>query len=101
MDKEKMNGRELTEKELEQVSGGKHIEPIDGVYHFTRGKSFVEYLDPEVVTLICQYICCEDKYATIDETVYCHAEVYYGGQPMQRYDEDVSVAKLVECEIIQ
>ena len=26
MDKEKMNGRELTEKELEQVSGGKSKE---------------------------------------------------------------------------
>ena len=99
MDKEKMNGRELTEKELEQVSGGKHIEPIGGVYHFTSGKLFVEYLDPEVVTLICQYTCYEDKDATIDETVYCHAEVLYGGQPMQQHYENVSVAKLLECEM--
>ena len=87
----------LKDEELEKVSGGNRIEPVDGVYHFTKNTYFFEDLG---FSYVKQYRIKEDKDATINETVLCYWSIYCDGRPVDHKDNDnVSVATLIGLEI--
>ena len=90
------NTIELNDEELEKVNGGLHIEPIDGVYHF---RKYVEFISHEDIRIIAYYTVQEDKDATIEDTVSCYVHVMYDQDPIVAEIQNVSVSKLITCDI--
>lgn len=88
---------EIKEEDLNKVSGGNHIEPVDGLYCFRKGQLFIEYLNSSH-RLKCHYDIYEDKDATINDSILCRVRVIYDGDPLESQEKYVSVAKLVEFE---
>ena len=87
---------ELKEEELEKVSGGLRIEPIDGIYHF---RKYMGFSSREDTHIIAYYTVQEDKNATIEDTISCYVHVLYSDRPLVSEIQNVSVSKLVTCDI--
>ena len=86
----------MKEEDLEKVSGGLHIELVDGVYHF---RKYMEFSSREDTRVIAYYTVQEDKDATIEDTVSCYVHVMYDQDPIVAEIQNVSVSKLIKCDI--
>ena len=87
---------ELNDEILGKVSGGLRIEPIDGIYHF---RKYMEFSSREDTRIIAYYTVQEDKDATIEDTVSCYVHVMYDQDPIVAEIQNVSVSKLITCDI--
>ena len=88
--------KELNENELKMVIGGSRIEPDAGIYHF---RKYMEFISHEDVRITAYYTVQEDKDATIEDKVSCYVHVMYDQDPIVGEVQNVSVSKLITCDI--
>ena len=87
---------ELTEEELEKVTGGEKQPNDEGNYVFLKGEKFI---DPIMVEIASIYTVLESKTGNVNDYVYCEIDPSLPYIPREERirDDDVKISKLIQC----